>query len=499
MKSKHLLGVVVALIGVILGLRVLTWVWAESEKPLRPPTTSELIDQAQSGDTAERRAAVLGLSRERTSDLVAVVLALIGALADPEASVRNDAAVALGQYLVAVSKDGGQASIVLARAGASSLIKVLKEDHDSSVRASAAFAVTSLLRGLKECRINSGESMPGDSIDPRTTIKALGEVLERDPAARPALLFCFHDLGPIDGPAPSVVLDALDDPERVMRVEALKAVAQFTRDNDNAVSALLREVDSYRGDPFYRRTTYNYQLREIAERLRTTTAIVPQLMIALESDNPDVRSIAALLLGGLGQRARSAAPSLIVTTTAMIRSASRAGAHAEDSLFSDLASALVEVASPDEAVPVLSEVLGPDRPAMAARAARCLGKLGAKGGSAVPHLLKAFKAAGDSTTALEDGEYAHAILRSLWDIVPNASLPKSTVDEVIGVMSSSLDFPQGFNRRTAADALGDFGPRAAVALPRLHALVDSEKAGEVREAAAKAITKIEPVRRAPSS
>ena len=48
-------------------------------------------------------------------------------------------------------------------------------------------------------------------------------------------------------------------------------------------------------------------------------------------------------------------------------------------------------------------------------------------------------------------------------------------DEVIEVFSISLTSPQSLNAKAAAQALGDFGPRAAGALPRLRAVQHDQK------------------------
>jgi len=494
MKWNRLLTIVGRLAILILGVGVLGWIWRQSEElwHTHAPTPSAWLGQAQSGDSDERRYAVSELGSARAIDSLTVVPALIGALNDREASVRNEAALALWRYLAEALKVRGAAMIKQVRAAAISLIEVIKQDGDNTVRASAAFAAASLLRELKDAGIEPDNSSADDPIDPRTLVKAFNAVLERDPATRLSLLVSYRRLGQIDEPAPPVLLAALDDPSRIVRIEALQAIAEFTSGVDKAVSVLLNEAESAPGEFQFNQRPHVYPLRQAAERLRPTAAVIPLLIKGLESQNPDVREVAVVLLRHLGPAARQATRSLITATRSMIQSVKRTPELGEDPFFSDFASAIVQIVPADEAISVLSEALDPDHPTSGAHAAWFLGKLGTQGHAAVPILLKALKDAGNPPKGRIFEEYAHAILRSLWDIAPGAALPKPMADEVVEVFSRSLDYPQSFIRRTAADALGDFGSRAAPALPRLRVLSENDQAPrEVREAAAKAVEKIE--------
>ena len=176
-----------------------------------------------------------------------MVPALIEALKDREAAVRNEAALALWRYMAEAFKSRGGAMISQIRAAAISLIEVVKHDRDTSVRASAAFAAASLLREFKDAGIESSNSSADDPIDPKTLVKAISAVLESDPAARLGLLAAIRRLGPIDQPPPRVILAALDDPSRIVRIEALQAIAEFTSGVDKAVPVLLNDAESCAG------------------------------------------------------------------------------------------------------------------------------------------------------------------------------------------------------------------------------------------------------------
>jgi HEAT repeat protein len=493
MKRHRALTIVGRLAILILSVGVLGWIWRQSDERWQTSTVSPWLGQTQSGDSNQRRFAVSELGSAGAIDFVTVVPALIGALDDRDASVRNEAALALWRYLSESLKYRGGAIIGHVRAAALGLVKVVQHDGDSGVRASAAFAAASLVRELKDAGIEPDYSRADDPIDPRTLVKAFNAALERDAATRLSLLVSYRRLGEIDEPAPPVLLAALDDASRVVRIEALQAIAEFTSGVDKAVPVLLRDAESAPGDSQFNQRSQVYPLRQAAERLHPSAAVIPLLISGLESHDLDVREVAVVLLMRLGLAARPATQALITATRSMIQSVKRTPEHGEDPFFSDFASAVVAIAPADEAISVLSEALDRDHPTSGAHAAWFLGKLGPRGHAAIPILLKALKDAGAPPKGRNLEEYAHAILRSLWDIAPRAALPEPIAVEVVEVFSRSLEYPQSFIKRTAVDALGDFGPRAASALPRLRALSENDQAPrEVREAAAKAIQKIEP-------
>jgi len=135
-------------------LGVIVWMWRQSEKSRRPPTISTWVDKLQSSDTDDRKDAIEKLSNAGPDAVASVAPALIGALKDPKVSVRNEAVLALGHYLAGALKSRGSALTDQSRAAASGLIEVIKNDGDNSVRASAAFAVATLHRALRDAGIN---------------------------------------------------------------------------------------------------------------------------------------------------------------------------------------------------------------------------------------------------------------------------------------------------------------------------------------------------------
>ncbi len=486
---------VTRLVVLVACLGLIVWMWRKSEESRRAPTVGGLVDKIQSGDVDDRKEAIQNLSTAGPDDAALVAPALIGALQDREVSVRNEAVLALGHYLAGALKSRGGTLADQSRAAASGLIEVIKNDGDNSVRASAAFAAASLYRAIRDAGIKPDQSRVDDPIDPKTMARAFNTVIKHDPTTRLAMLGTYQSLGPIGEPAPPALLAALDDPSPPVRAAALQTLAQFTSGADQAVPVLLRDADLKAppsGLKLAKGATSGSALQTAAEGLHPTAAVVPILAKALVSPNPVVERAAVVLLGRVGPDARSTAPALIAATKTLIQS--KGGEpEGEGPQFSDYALAIVQILPAEEAVSVLSQAMGPDHRATRTAAATALGKLGPQGQAAVPILLGALKEAGNLAGGRAESAYANALLQSLGQIAPLASLPKPTADEVVEALSRSLESPHDFVRITAAKALGNFGPRAAGALPRLRALGDDEKApAAAREAAAAAIEKIKP-------
>lgn len=320
MNGGRILGVAARLVGVVLGLGVLALVWRNSDKAEHPPTTKTWIEQLGALDCDDRKQAVEELGGAGAGDLTAVMSALTTALEDGDASVRSEAALAMGRCLAAALEARGSALIERARDGITCLTAVLEHDGDMGVRASAAFASAGLVRAALAAGIKPDPSKNDDPIDPKILAKAFIAAIKRDPATRLTFLVPYEMLGPQDEPAPEVVLAALDDPSQAVRIQALLVLSQFNRGVDAAVPVLLKEAASI--DPKSPPSGFRLRppLRQAAERLHPTPGVVPLLVKGLESPNLDVRSMALVLLERLGPDARVAAPGLVTAAKAMIRS-----------------------------------------------------------------------------------------------------------------------------------------------------------------------------------
>jgi HEAT repeat protein len=473
----------------VLGLGVVVQVWTHSAAPERPLTTKALVDQLQSWDRDDRKNAVQELSNARADEVASVTPALIGALKDPEASVRNEAALAVAHYLAAALKFKGASLTEHARGAVAALVVVLERDTDLSVRASAAFAAAQLLVQLRIAGIKPDRLDADDPIDPRTMAKVLRGVLEREPATRLALLLQFEKLGPFDEPAPRVLYSALADPSRIVRIQALQAISQFSSGVDEAVPVLLKEAETndlhavpapefLAGQP----------LRQTAERLHPTPAVVPILVKGLESQNPNVKSMAVVLLRHLGPGAQSAAPALVAAARSIIRSSAGSAESREESFFRELAQTIVQILPAEEAAAILAEALTPGHSATQGIAAWTLGELGPRGSMAVPTLLQALADAEKPLRGMTRDGYAYSVIMSLQRIAPEARLSEPMADQVIEALARSLSFSDKYVRMVAASGLGKFANRASAALPRLRALCESmREPADVRKAASDAI------------
>ncbi len=110
MRGSRVLAIAAQFAAVVLGVGVLVWVWTSSEPLEPPPTTKAWLKQLEARDGDERKEAVQELGGAGPEDLAAVLPALIGALNDNDASVRNEAVLALGRYVAGAVKGGGRHS-----------------------------------------------------------------------------------------------------------------------------------------------------------------------------------------------------------------------------------------------------------------------------------------------------------------------------------------------------------------------------------------------------
>ena len=158
-------------------------------------------------------------------------------------------------------------------------------------------------------------------------------------------------------------------------------------------------------------------------------AVVPALLRALKDDNDNVRRAAAFALGNLAQ-----APAPVVTA--------------------------------------LLETLTDSSPLVRSTGIQALGNFGAAAKSAVPALVDAVKS-GDGGTA---AQVAHALMR----IAPDAA---------VLALLEKLDDTNALIRRATVDLLGELGPPAKSALPRLTVKSVADEDEQVRSAATNAIWK----------
>ena len=185
----------------------------------------------------------------------------------------------------------------------SSLLGVLKNDTDPTVRASAAFALSSIRQAFVKAGLSSNKSSESDPIKQETLFAAFDAALEQDALNRLALIDAIEHLGQLPNAATPGLIDALKDPSIVIRGKAVAALSHFTSGVDPAIPVLMHdlETNASRFPPDY---------FEAAKEMRPSPAVVPILIKSLESDNWMVREAAQLFLSQVGPEAASSRPRL---------------------------------------------------------------------------------------------------------------------------------------------------------------------------------------------
>jgi HEAT repeat protein len=232
---------------------------------------------------------------------------------------------------------------------------------------------------------------------------------------------------------------------------------------------------------------------------RSPDKSVPPLIETLKDKDPDVRSEAAYALSSFGAKAEPAVPGLIallikqqdisgaVTALSSIGPGAKLAVPALLKVLQlpngrfrvDVAEALGNIGpASNAAVPLLVEALPKSEERFQSAIARSLGQIGPDAKAAVPELIKLAKKGSESAMA------------ALGQIGPAAK-------DAVPILTAELKAP-GFKYTTmlstAAKALGGIGPDAKEAVPALIAVArDPEKSEWVREVAAHAVIKIDPV------
>jgi HEAT repeat protein len=123
-------------------------------------------------------------------------------------------------------------------------------------------------------------------------------------------------------------------------------------------------------------------------------------------------------------------------------------------------------------------------------AAYSLGEFGRDALEAVPVLIQLIKEA----NPVDSFERAASAARSLGKIAPDTP----AADEAISALQLVLNSQDGIARGSAVEALGEFGKKAAIALPRVDALKD-DRDPWVKERVKRALPRIEVADESPIS
>jgi HEAT repeat protein len=504
MKKQKLAAIARTLIAIVICGVAIAWAWRHAADLNHSPTTNDWISSLEYGSLDERKLAIQKLRDAAPAEIGAVVPALMRALDDAESSIRIDAALSLTQHVTTSAPLYKTSFQDQPTTVADRLLTMLEEDEDIGVRAVAADSLTSISRAMVKAGISTGPSPESDPLKPETLIAAFDAALRRDSSNRRSLLAAFERLGPMTMAAPPGLLDALDDASSIVRGKAMVSLSRFSSGVDRVIPVLLKDLEQNndRFPPDY---------LGAAREMHPSAAVIPILIKSLGSGDGNVREASAVLLARIDPPPRAAGPALV----ACVKKAISAGETAETnsdgsgpgrglapgsgtrppppppgSVSDSLAKALAKAAPPEEAVPLLIEVLKRKRPGARSAAAAGLAELGAEAHAAIPTLLanlkEAIAAKGRSAAA-----YGSTTARALGRIAPRAPEVQVPLQDVITALREALNLDAEPVLAAAAEALGNFGPTAASAVPRLRELTEGQ-AARVTDAAEAALERIDP-------
>jgi HEAT repeat protein len=347
------------------------------------------------------------------------------------------------QALVTLGKIGPGAAAAVPK-----IIDLLKNDEFGAVKAAAAFALVSI--GAKSDDVIAALLEARGSDDELTRVVAAWSLIElrREDEA--------NVKESID-----IILEGLKSEQQQIRAMAARALIEGEAPDELVIPAFLEALKNAddetvfqvveglasfgaRAVPRVAGALQNDQLRHLAvEVLRrvdpeAAKAAIPDMIKALETDDPVFKYEVQFLLGTLGP----------------------AAAPAVDSLVKSLS-------DEDEKV----------------RRSACfsLGKIGPAAKSAVDDLVNMFRTSTEQYDKI-------ASIWALLNIRPDSQMLREFATPIL---IPGLDHKMDVVRMEVAATLGNIGPLASKALPKLNELLQDESP-HVREAAAEAIKKIQP-------
>ncbi|MGO9470146.1 MAG: HEAT repeat domain-containing protein [Isosphaeraceae bacterium] len=451
----------------------------------------------ESGDSAQRLAAIRALSALGTDGSASAMRPLLPLLADQVPAVRSAAAQSLGIVALYAVKSGTETETV--RAVAQGLFGALK-DPDASVRLEAAGALVALAdaasgssrgtggRGKAKAAKSSGASPT--VIDQKAVVAALLELLG-DPdveVRRAALLGIGKIASRSPGNPPQALFAAMEDESPIIREAAVSALVRFPTGLDALMPALFRHLDH--DEPLVRAACTTGLGRIGPSAL--TPAVIPLLIAGLGSRERDVRLHSVTLIGRMSPDPRLAVPALIAVLREPYESdQQRVAGQMMTILYAgpaqEAAAALGRIApgtpAAGQAIRALTEVVrsGPSR--RRAAAAKALAQFGPAAAEAVTALIAFLQEAEASQQMTEDRASA---ARALGRIAPGTS----TAEKAVAALSAVLKSHSAPARQAAVEAIRSFGPAAAgtpPVIPTLRELNENDPVPHIRQAAASAL------------
>jgi HEAT repeat protein len=304
-------------------------------------------------------------------------------------------------------------------------------DADRDVRTAAAEALGTMVAQPAM----ADRPIPADA---RAVAAALLRALRDEaPSVRIAAAMSLWSIGNSKQPeldfelAASALVEGLDDPDPAVRRELVRALGPIgPRASDDPPPAIVAAlVDT---DPSMR----NQALSTLGSYVRGLHRLVPALVDTVERDGPAYRAIYLEVLACLRPRANPPKP----------------GSFDPE----DISTLIVALGSRDQAVRSV--------------AASDLGAFGQAAISAVPALIETLRVSLHSPVDASASAWPPWITRDTGEAAATALgriAPAAAATEAISALREALRSSLAAPRGAAAEALGGFGPTAAVALPDL--------------------------------
>jgi HEAT repeat protein len=285
---------------------------------------------------------------------------LVTTLEDPDPTVHDAAAYALGEICAALAENPNAASQWDHTGNA--LMAVLAKDEDARVRRSAAFALGSQRRNAASAQAAVRKALTDkDAIVRQQAARALGRIGDGDAAAVGSLCVALSDGDPLVRRDAAMALNQIGQPSARQAVRPL--LERFKVDKDaNARRAALDALVNLVGPD--------------------DKNLAKDLLPALKADDVETKRSAALALGNIGgpETARAVGPLCEILRD-------------DDPMLKNLAAAALANLGPDAApaVPDLGRLLSDSDPVTRRNACLALGRIGARSEPAVPDLVRLLK------------------------------------------------------------------------------------------------------------
>jgi HEAT repeat protein len=421
------------------GCGVLGWIAYAVWEQNRPGRAA--IRAMQSRNSSERRDAIDALQFDGPGDCEIAIPLLVAALGDADVKVRAAAAAALGRIGTGTATAGTQPEAL--RTAILGLLGAIR-DPDPDVRNAAVIALGFVAGSNGEAIAALVARLLGDR-DAEVRLAALG------------VLAAISRQTEVDPPKELVA--ALEDQSAGNRATAVTALTGFRRGLDPSIPTLFRILEH---DEEQVRAACAHALERVGPPAISATA-VPALIVALHRPDRRLRAVACSVLMHLGAEARAAVPALIAVAREK-RGDLPNSDHAAEDLGNLAIQALGRIApgtdSAGEAVAALTEILRAQDASQWGSAVDALESFGQAAAPAIPELVRALrKSFVSGQPFIGSGTAATA----LGKIAPGTPLAGEAIAALVESLRAGPPDVQGH----AADALADFGPAAAPAIPEL--------------------------------